>query len=142
MGGGTSHRESAASRPQGLAPPIEEDPTDALQSEVLGAQRCRSVALSSSVISVVLLFYALEEEPYYEARNDYTNNSETILLCNRCACNWKINSQTIHMCNWRAHRKYLVKAPNYTKEFLPETPCVTDVLCNWEINSQIINMCV
>ena len=23
---------------------------------------------------------------YYEARNDYTNNSETILLCNRCAC--------------------------------------------------------
>ena len=23
---------------------------------------------------------------YYEARNDYTNNSETVLLCNRCVC--------------------------------------------------------
>ena len=30
---------------------------------------------------------------YYEARDDYTNNSKTILLCNKCACNWKINSQ-------------------------------------------------
>ena len=27
---------------------------------------------------------------YYEARNDYTHNSETILLCSRCVCNWKI----------------------------------------------------
>ena len=52
---------------------------------------------------------------YYEARNDYTNNSETFLLCNRCACNWKINSQTIHVCNWRVHRKCLTKAPNYIK---------------------------
>ena len=42
---------------------------------------------------------------YYEARNDYTNNSEAILLCNRCACNWKSNSQTINVCNWRVHRK-------------------------------------
>ena len=64
----------------------------------------------------------------------YTNNSETILLCNRCACNWKTNSQTINACNWRVHRKHLMKAPNYTKEFLP------DVLCNWEINSQVIRM--
>ena len=26
------------------------------------------------------------------------------------------------MCNWHVHRKYLVKAPDYTKEFLPESP--------------------
>ena len=32
---------------------------------------------------------------YYEARIDYTNNSKTSLLCNRCACNWKISSQRI-----------------------------------------------
>ena len=42
---------------------------------------------------------------YYEARKDYTNNSETILLCNRCACNWKINSQTINMCNCQKFRQ-------------------------------------
>ena len=36
---------------------------------------------------------------YYEARHDCTNNSETIRLCNKCACNWKINSQTIKVCN-------------------------------------------
>ena len=59
---------------------------------------------------------------YYEAQNDYTTNSETILLCNRCACNWKINSQTIYVCNWPVHRKYLMKALNYTKEFLSESP--------------------
>ena len=59
---------------------------------------------------------------YYQARNDYTNNSETILSCNRCACNRKINSQTISVCNWYIHRKYLIEAPNYTKEFLPESP--------------------
>ena len=59
---------------------------------------------------------------YYEARNRYTNNSETILLCNTCVCNWKINSQTINVCRRRAHRKYLMKAPNYTNEFLPESP--------------------
>ena len=39
-----------------------------------------------------------------------------------CVCNWKINSQTINVCNWRVCRKYLVKAPNYTREFLPEHP--------------------
>ena len=36
--------------------------------------------------------------------------------------NWKINTQTINVCNWSVHRKYLVKAPDYTKEFLPESP--------------------
>ena len=34
---------------------------------------------------------------YYEAWNDYTNNSETVLLCNRCVCNRKTNSQTINV---------------------------------------------
>ena len=35
-----------------------------------------------------------------------------------------INSQIINMCvcNWHLHRKYLMKAPNYTKEILPESP--------------------
>ena len=42
-------------------------------------------------------------------------------LCNRSARNWNINSLTINVCNWRVHRKYLMKAPNYTKEFLPES---------------------
>ena len=32
------------------------------------------------------------------------------------------NSETIDACNWRVHRKYLMKAPNYTKEFVPESP--------------------
>ena len=26
------------------------------------------------------------------------------------------------MCNWRVRTKYPIKAPNYTKEFLPESP--------------------
>ena len=30
--------------------------------------------------------FFLDAPEYYEARNDYTNNSETILLCNRCMC--------------------------------------------------------
>ena len=58
---------------------------------------------------------------YYEARNDYTNKTETVLLCNRCACNWKINSRTSNACHWRIHRKYHMKALHYTKEFLPES---------------------
>ena len=33
-----------------------------------------------------------------------------------------INSQTINVCNWHVHWKYVVEAPNYTKEFLPESP--------------------
>ena len=58
---------------------------------------------------------------YYEARNDYTNSSETILLCNTCVrAIGNINSQTINVCNWRIHRKYLMKVPESHKEFLPE----------------------
>ena len=43
------------------------------------------------------------------------------------------NSQTFNVCNGRVHKKHLMKAPNYTKEILPEKPCETDVLCNWAI---------
>ena len=49
------------------------------------------------------------------------SQSETILLCNRCVCNWKMNSQTINVCNWRVHRKYPTKAPNYTKKSCQKT---------------------
>ena len=41
---------------------------------------------------------------YYEARNDYTNYSETFLLCNRCVCSWKINCQRILLCKWRLQK--------------------------------------
>ena len=128
---------------------------------------------------------------YYEARNDYTNKSETILLCNRYVCAIgklsgvdkmmfskkvvlaagtktgtrvhsdvprnenrnegtfacsprtktatrvrspqppfyetillspsEISSQTIHVCNWHVHRKYLMEAPKSHKDFLPES---------------------
>ena len=81
-------------------------------------------------------------QPYYEARNDYTNNPETIILCHRCVCNGKINSQTINVCNWCPHRKVPSASAQLHKRIPARTPCVTDVLCNWEINSQIIKMCV
>ena len=35
---------------------------------------------------------------------------------------FEINFQRIYLCNWHVHRKYLMKAPNYTKQFLPESP--------------------
>ena len=80
---------------------------------------------------------------YYEARNDYTNSSETILLSNKCVCNRNINSQTINVCSWRVHRKCLMEAPKSQKKTIPaRKPSVTDVLCNWGTNSQIIRMCV
>ena len=61
---------------------------------------------------------------YYEARNDYTNNSETILLCNRCVCNWKINSQRILLCNWR-----LQKIPHGSAQITQKNSC-QKALCN------------
>ena len=61
---------------------------------------------------------------YYEARNDYTNNSETILLCNRCVCNWKVNSQRILLCNWR-----LQKIPHGGAQITQNNPC-QKALCN------------
>ena len=58
----------------------------------------------------------------YEAHNDYTNNSEANILRNSFVCNSKIHSQTINACNWHVHRKYLMKALDYTKEFVPASP--------------------
>ena len=77
---------------------------------------------------------------YYEARHEYTNNSETILLCNRCACNRKMNSHRILVCTWRADRKYLIEGAQLHKRIPARKPCVTDVLCKWdspESNSRI-----
>ena len=69
---------------------------------------------------------------YSEARHGYTNNSETILLCNRCACNLKIDSQRILVqlaftdsTLWRRHELH--------KKCPASEPCETDVLCNWEL---------
>ena len=42
----------------------------------------------------------------------------------------KLFPKTINVCNWRVHRKYLMKAPIFTKEIPARVPCVTDVLCN------------
>ena len=41
-----------------------------------------------------------------------------------CAIGKSIPRQLVCVCvcNWHVHRKYLTKAPNYTKEFLPENP--------------------
>ena len=36
-------------------------------------------------------------------------------FCATDVCNRQINSQTFNVCNWRIHRKYLMKGPNYTK---------------------------
>ena len=53
-------------------------------------------------------------------------------------CDWKINSQTINVCNWHFHRKCLIEAPGLHKIIPARKPCVTNVLCNWEIDSKII----
>ena len=85
-----------------------------------------------AVIACADLHYSL----HHEARNDCTNNSETILLCNRCACNWKMNSQIILVCIG-VHRKYLVEAPKLHESFPARKSCVTDVLCNGETDSTV-----
>ena len=38
-----------------------------------------------------------------------------IFLCNRCVCNQKTSSQTINVCNWHVHRKYLMEAAELQK---------------------------
>ena len=59
-----------------------------------------------------IIWYLLEQSHhYFEARNDYTNDLETIHLCNRCACNLKIRSRWILVCHWHVHRKYLMETP-------------------------------
>ena len=52
------------------------------------------------------------------------HNSETILLCNRCACNWKINSQRILLCNW-----CLQKVPHGGAQITQKNSC-QKALCN------------
>ena len=78
---------------------------------------------------------------YYEARNDYTNNSETVLLCNRCVCNWKIKSRQL-MCVIGAFTENTFTGARITQSNSCQKQCVTDILCNWDINSQIIKICV
>ena len=53
-------------------------------------------------------------------------------FCVTDVCVVKINSQTIHVCNWHVHRKYLVDTPGLHKIIPARKTCVTDVLCNWE----------
>ena len=57
-------------------------------------------------------------------------------------CNWKFNSQTIDVCSWRVHRKYLHKRPNYTKRIPARKSCVTDVLCIGNQFPNNKNVCV
>ena len=52
----------------------------------------------------------------------------------------EVNSETINVCYWYVHRKYLVEAPEIHKIFLARKARVTDVLCSWEINSQITKL--
>ena len=70
----------------------------------------------------------------YEARHDYTNNSETILLRNRCVCaiGKLIPRQLVCVCvcNWHIHRKYLMETPYLHKRIPARKPCATDVLWN------------
>ena len=82
------------------------------------------------------------EHTDHEARNDYTNNSEAILLCNRCVCNRRIISQIINVCNWHEHSNHIMEAPELHKIIPARKPGVTDVPCNCEDNSQTMNMCV
>ena len=52
----------------------------------------------------------------------YTKHSETILLCNRCACNWKINYQRLIVWIGAFTESAFWRCPNYTKQILPESP--------------------
>ena len=61
----------------------------------------------------------VSELKYHEARNDYTNISEALLLCNGCECNWKSNCQRVLLCTWHS-QKVPYGGARITKEFLPE----------------------
>ena len=78
---------------------------------------------------------------YYEARHDYTNNSEIVLLCNTRACKWKSIPREF-LCNISFHRKYHLKAAAVHKLI----PANQEVLCNrypvqLGINSDIGQVC-
>ena len=67
---------------------------------------------------------------YYEARNDYTNNSETIPWCNRCVCAGGKLIPREFFCVIVVYRKYHMEAPKLHKRIPARKLCVTDVLCN------------
>ena len=61
--------------------------------------------------------------------------TETILLCKRCACNWEINSQTIHVFRLACPQEYHNEGARITQRNVPaRETCVTDVLCNCKFN--------
>ena len=59
-------------------------------------------------------------------------------LCNRCACNWKTNSQNYFACNWRSQEVF------YGALALHRKPCVTEMPCAIaKLNSRFNkNVCV
>ena len=59
---------------------------------------------------------------YYEARNDCTNNSKTILLCNRCILIIKLIPRQLMRVIGTCARCTLWRRLNYPKQFLPESP--------------------
>ena len=71
-----------------------------------------------------------------EARNDYKNNSETILSRNRYAWNRKFVPKEF-FCVITFHRRYHLKTPELHKTIPASKPCVTDFLCNREIYCKI-----
>ena len=84
---------------------------------------CHVLQLIGSRVHVLWLARRLDKiSYYYEARHGCTNKSETFLLCDRCACNWQTNSRRILVCNWTLTESTLWRRPNYTKQFLPESP--------------------
>ena len=66
-----------------------------------------------------------------------TDNSETILLRNRCVCNWKLIPRNL-FCVIGVYRKYLVEVPELHQKSPATKLCVTDGLCNGEVNYQMI----
>ena len=54
-------------------------------------------------------------------------------MCNRCACNAKLNSREL-LCATSVHRKYHLEAPPELHKVVPANkPRVTDVVCNWKL---------
>ena len=92
--------------------------------------------------------------PYFEARHDYTNNSEHFFLCNKCMQLVFLIPKP-HMCVIGRSQKVPyegtritqknscpMKAPKLHKRIPARKRYVADVLCNWQINSQTINIFV
>ena len=58
---------------------------------------------------------------YYEEMIRQIIRKQFFYVTDVCAIG-KINSKAIDVCNWCVHNEYLMEAPKYTKEFLPENP--------------------